>query len=305
MVKRLLSVSYSELNTYSCKDILESIQLCESRVLAAETINTKEPLLNDITNVEVASAMGADIIILNFFDANAPIINGLDELDNDKKVKRLKQLTGRIMGANLEPVSVIDKTDDFYRVTSGRVASVQNARRCKQLGIDMLVITGNPSNGVGSKAIAKAIKDIRDDLKDDIILVAGKLQSSGIIAEMGEGIINKEIIDDYVNAKTDIIILPAPGTAPGLTVEYVHQMINYIHRKGKLAMSSIGTSQEGSDAQTIRTIALNAKMAGADIHHIGDTGYVGMATPENITTYSIAIRGVRHTYHRMAMSVNR
>ncbi len=47
------------------------------------------------------------------------------------------------------------------------------------------------------------------------------------------------------------------------------------------------------------------KMAGTDIHHIGDTGYPGMALPENIMTYSVAVRGVRHTYHRMAVSVNR
>ena len=70
-------------------------------------------------------------------------------------------------------------------------------------------------------------------------------------------------------------------------------------------MTSIGTSQEGSNSETIRNIALNAKMAGADIHHIGDTGYVGVALPENIMAYSIAIRGVRHTYHRMASSPNR
>ena len=38
---------------------------------------------------------------------------------------------------------------------------------------------------------------------------------------------------------------------------------------------------------------------------IGDTGYPGMALPENIMAYSVAIRGVRHTYHRMAASINR
>ena len=47
------------------------------------------------------------------------------------------------------------------------------------------------------------------------------------------------------------------------------------------------------------------KMTGTDIHHIGDTGYPGMALPENIQAYSVAIRGVRHTYHRMAVSINR
>ncbi|MEE3408252.1 MAG: haloacid dehalogenase-like hydrolase, partial [Erysipelotrichaceae bacterium] len=49
----------------------------------------------------------------------------------------------------------------------------------------------------------------------------------------------------------------------------------------------------------------NCKMAGADIHHIGDSGYVGMALPENILAYSIAIRGVRHTYRKIGQSINR
>ena len=46
------------------------------------------------------------------------------------------------------------------------------------------------------------------------------------------------------------------------------------------------------------------KMTGTDIHHIGDAGYK-TANPENIMDYSIAIRGKRHTYIRMARSVNR
>lgn len=54
--------------------------------------------------------------------------------------------------------------------------------------------------------------------------------------------------------------------------------------------------------QTIRQIALNSKMIGADLHHIGDAGYHGIAIPENIMTYSITIRGKRHTYARMASS---
>ncbi len=44
-------------------------------------------------------------------------------------------------------------------------------------------------------------------------------------------------------------------------------------------------------------------MVGADIHHIGDTGVPGMALPQNIMAYSIAIRGERHTYHKMAQSI--
>ena len=109
----------------------------------------------------------------------------------------------------------------------------------------------------------------------------------------------------FLDAGADVILLPAPGTVPGITMEYAHKLIEAVHARGKLALTSIGTSQEGADTATIRQIALLCKMAGADIHHIGDTGVPGMALPQNILAYSIAIRGERHTYHKMAQSVNR
>lgn len=109
----------------------------------------------------------------------------------------------------------------------------------------------------------------------------------------------------FIAAGADIILLPAPGTVPGITQDYAHRLIEAVHAHGKLALTAIGTSQEGADTTTIRQIALMCKMAGADIHHIGDTGVPGMALPQNIMAYSIAIRGERHTYHKMAQSINR
>ena len=63
--------------------------------------------------------------------------------------------------------------------------------------------------------------------------------------------------------------------------------------------------REGADPATIREIALMCKMTGTDMHHLGDAGYGGMALPENILEYGKTIRGVRHTYHRMAASIRR
>ena len=96
--------------------------------------------------------------------------------------------------------------------------------------------------------------------------------------------------------------MPAPGTVPGVTQEMVGALAAHAHQLGKLALSSIGTSQEGADVQTIRSIALMSKMAGIDIHHIGDSGYTGIAVPENLIAYSEAIRGRRHTLRDMARS---
>ena len=55
-------------------------------------------------------------------------------------------------------------------------------------------------------------------------------------------------------------------------MEHAAELIKTAHEKGVLAMTTIGTSQEGADEETIRQIALMCKMAGADIHHIGDSG---------------------------------
>ena len=115
----------------------------------------------------------------------------------------------------------------------------------------------------------------------------------------------KEDVRLFAEAGADIILLPALGTVPGITTEYIRGLVSYAHSLGKLTITSIGTSQEGADVETIKRLALECKMTGTDIHHIGDSGYVGMALPENIMAYSIAVRGIRHTYHRMAQSVRR
>ncbi len=70
-------------------------------------------------------------------------------------------------------------------------------------------------------------------------------------------------------------------------------------------MNAIGTSQEGASVTVIEQLALWSKLTGADIHHIGDAGYSGIAVPENITAFSIALRGRRHTWKRMASSILR
>ena len=138
-----------------------------------------------------------------------------------------------------------------------------------------------------------------------VLLAAGKMHASGVAGEGGEKIMTPADAEAFMAAGADIILLPAPGTVPGITQEYAHRLIEVVHSRGKLALTAIGTSQEGADVATIRQIALMCKMAGADIHHIGDTGVPGMALPQNIMAYSIAIRGERHTYHKMAQSVNR
>ena len=303
-MKRFISLSSSELFKLNKKEILEAIALSEGRTLAAETVSNVMPLLNDISNAELAASMSANILILNMFDVENPKVMGLPQCEASETIRLLKKLTGRLIGINLEPASLDGGSESLWKMTKGRVANKENALKAKELGVDFICITANPGNNVSNKAIVKAIKEIRQAC-EDLILITGKMHSSGLLKQAGENLVTKEDIKEFIEAGSDIIMLPAPGTVPGICLEYIHDLICFIHQNERLVMTSIGTSQEGADSETIKQIALNCKMAGADIHHIGDSGYVGVALPQNIMHYSIAIRGVRHTYRAMASSINR
>ena len=308
MAKRMLDCVASDFTHFTKEDFLTSIAGSEGRVITCECIGTTMPLLGDLTNAELASSMGADIILLNMFDVNKPVINGLPEARPKDTIHKLKQLTGRMIGINLEPVEDdMPSTNDntMWAMSEGRKATLANAKAAYDMGVNMLLLTGNPGNGISNKAISNSLRTIGSQMKDKLILAAGKMHGGGLLSEGGEKIITKDDVKEFVQAGADIILLPAPGTVPGITMEYIRELVIYAHSLGALTITSIGTSQEGADTATIRRIALMCKMTGTDIHHLGDTGYPGVAIPENIMAYSIAIRGVRHTYHRMASSVNR
>lgn len=306
MGKRYIDCSARELAAYHKKELLQSIADSEGRVLAAETIGTVTPMLVNITNAEFVTSLGADIIMLNIFDVDHPVINGLPEVAPEDTIHEVKRLTGRMVAINLEPAAVRnDGEKSVWSLTEGRRATVENAKKAADMGVDMIVLTGNPGVGVDNRAITKSLADLNEAVGDRVILTAGKMHASGILSEAGEKILTKEDAETFIEAGADVLLLPAPGTVPGFTMEHAAELIKTAHEKGVLAMTTIGTSQEGADEATIRQIALMCKMAGADIHHIGDSGYMGMALPENITAYSVAIRGKRHTYRRMAMSLVR
>ena len=308
MAKRILNLLPAELISLSKEDFLAAVAGSEGRVLAAETIGVTQPLLSDVTNAEFAAAMGADLLLLNMFDVWNPNILALPKTAPEDTVRRVKALTGRLIGINLEPVDdtlAADNADTLWAMSRGRYATVENAVRAADMGVDLIVLTGNPGNGVRNEAIVKSLKAISQAVGDRIALAAGKMHAAGVVGEGGEHILTREDVRAFAQAGADIILLPAPGTVPGITTEYVRGLVSEAHSLGKLTITSIGNSQEGADVDTIRRIALECKMTGTDIHHIGDSGYVGMALPENITAYSVAIRGIRHTYRRMAMSLGR
>ncbi len=288
---RILDLKPPELASLCGRTLLDSIRSSEGRTLLCETVVTSPPLLGDISNGELAAAMGADLLLLNIYDVYQPYIAGID---STSPLEELKRRTGRCIGVNLEPVPA--EQPDF---PPSRRANRETARLAFDQGASFVVLTGNPHSGVDNETICKTLSEIKTELGDRLVVAAGKMHGAGV----GEPVMTDNIAHAFLAAGADILLLPAPGTVPGVTLEQVWQWTNLAHRQGKLAISAIGTSQEGADLATIRHLALDAKKAGVDIHHLGDAGYFGVALPENIQAYSIAIRGRRHTFRRMAMRV--
>lgn len=301
-VKRILDCNASDFKHMHKKEILESILLSEGRVLVAEIVGVFDPTLHSVSNAELVAAFGADILLLNMFDVYQPVFQGLPNVESGQIIQTIKSLTGRLVGINLEPVDDHHATSN--NMSRGRIATVATVKRAIELGADFIVLTGNPHTGVTNESIIDALKELSAQFGEQIILIAGKMHAAGSLYESGENLVTLNDVEHFIDAGADVVMLPAPGTIPGITQAYVQSLVQYAHQRNVLTMTAIGTSQEDADEQTIKQIALMSKMTGTDIHHIGDAGYKS-ANPENIMTYSVSIKGKRHTYVRMARSVNR
>ena len=309
MTKRLIDTTARELASYTRLQIIDSIRASEGRVMAAEVIAPAMAAVQDISNPEVAAAMGADLIVLNMLDVGRPVIDAVPTEAPGDAIQTIRRLTGRLIGVNLEPVDPhADRvTDDQFGTggTSGRLATQDNVAAAVALGVDAIVLTGNPGMGVTNESLARAVRATREAAGDDTLILAGRMHAAGSATQAGSRIVDDRSLEAFVAAGADIVLMPAPGTVPGCHEDLVRGWVETVHSAGALTMTAMGTSQEGADEDTIRRIALMSKMTGTDIHHLGDCGFFGIALPENILAYSVAIRGRRHTYRRMASSLLR
>lgn len=268
-MKRILDCGASDFREMESVDLLNAIQRSEGRTMLCEVLWPAPPLADGVTNAEIAAAFGADLILLNKFSG--------DDLAT------LKAHLGRPVGVNVEP------SED---VPEHRRATRNNLKRLKDA--DFVVITANPDAKVEIQGMLSATGLARETVPETLIF-AGKMHGSG-----GQGMVGKEEISRLADA-VDAVLIPAPGTVPGSREVLVAELVDTAHDAGSLAVATVGTSQEGADPETVRAVALAAKRAGADVLHLGDAGVSGITEPTNILAASVAIRGRRHTYRRMAL----
>jgi len=299
MKKRLISANASEILAMTAAELKQSIKASEGRVIMSENVAVREPYIGDITNAEIARSFGADLILLNGVDVLAPQIAGLEN-EEGSFVEALHRLVGRPIGVNLEPVdNSANMAEERLVISKGRQANLETIQEIERLGLDFVCLTGNPGTGVTNEQIQKTIQLTKEHFSG--LIIAGKMHGAGV----DEPVSDAEVVKGFIDSGADIILVPAVGTVPGFDDEELKTIVKSAHQHGALVLSAIGTSQESSDEDTVKQIAIRNKVCGVDIQHIGDAGYAGLAPVENIFAMSKAIRGIRHTVSMVARSINR
>jgi hypothetical protein len=304
----------------SKKELLEAIKISEGRVITVCARSRGPNLVDGVSNAEIAAAFGADIVLLDTYDVKDPYVPGLpsknpkdDEVPELRKVqillgkgwilREIKELIGRPVGILLGYApehmreSLIKHYGDIF-------ATRETAKLAADMGADLIAI------GCWGEECYSGIKEIVSEVGNRVIIEFSRPHGPGLMGFgaplHGSQLITEEEIIEILKTGVDIIGMPAPGTYPGWTIEHAGRLVRVVHDHGALAALGIHTSQEGSNPEVIQRIGIYAKMAGADIIELGDSGFTEqMVPPENILMLSIAVKGRRHTIRRIATSILR
>lgn len=268
----------------TARELKEAIRGSQGRTLLSEIDGRFAPLFDGITSAEIASAFGADLLMLKRLDFETLEFGGIRY---DNPVEALRRLSGVGVGVNM---NVAGAWGAAYAPVS------EALDRFVAMGPDFLSLTGYHIPEVTEEEILKDIRNVRDRFD-------GFLNVHHVLAISDELDLDRYLA--YVDAGADMITMPVPGTVQGITVERLQPYVDAIHRAGALVSLTTFTSQEGSDVQTVRDMAIAGRLAGADVFAFGDANICGVPEPEDIMAVSIAMRGKRHTYLRMARSATR
>lgn len=256
MITRLISANSSELLKMNGDELKQSIKASEGRTVLSENV-VIQPAIDGLTMSEIAAAFGADLILLNLFDVFEPKVSGLEVKDAKDAVKRLKELTGRPIGVNLEPVDPDVKMESTkFELPKGRIATAESMRRAEELGFNFVCY---PGSGVTNKMIVQAVRTAKENFSG--MIIAGKMHGDGV----DEPVADEESVKAMIDAGADVILVPAVGTVPGFTSDELIKIVKIVHQHDGLVMSTIGTSQESSGKDVIREIALKNKMSISNI----------------------------------------
>lgn len=283
---RLLDLDRESLSGLRGSALTAAVAASEGRTIVAEVVAGAVGLASGVHDAEVVAALGADVILLNLIETaasdNGWTFPGLGSL---RSLDELARRLGRPVGVNLEPGDV----------PGPRQATAEGARRLLADGAALIVLTANPGTGSTYADLTRVCGDLRATAGPDAALWAGKMHHAGV-----REAVTPQVLVSLVEAGADGVLLPVPGTVPGVTRESAREACAAAQDAGAVVLGTVGTSQEGTHVQVARALALAAKEVGVDAHHLGDAGLGCAPDPELVYAWSVAVRGRRHTWRRMA-----
>lgn len=252
------------------------IKISQGRIIIGEAVVTCEPKYPTLTNVELLSGFGADLITLKKYDYSKYGI---------KEYEKYRGLNS-IIGLNFEI-----RSDG---IVEGDTFCIERVMEMLTSGIPVgyINLTIYASNTEGLFAIKQQLSELRKMYKGLIILNCYMNNEYDLEEELYE---QMEWLATYV----DGFGIPIPGTVNLINEYKAIRMIDFIHENNMLAVGTICTSQESGDGSLAQELAISAKKLSYDIHLIGDAGAGKVPEEEFLYKYSLAIKGKRHTYSRM------
>ncbi len=332
MAVKFLEDVGSKLTGANRAEMVNAVSNAGGRVIIGETVTFKQSMIDGVTNAELLKSWGCDMVTINHYNVDFPMVPGISSTENGIEmfgsllnesgskgckpssrvlenafqnifwqfgfgvtINDVKRLCGIPIGITLEPVA---EEDDY---PNGRVANEENARKGAEQGASYITLIHTPQMSCGE--FAKRVEQVRKGMGEKGLVKAGRMPWGGCsFLVNADEFVTEEEINALSAAGADVIILPSPGTVPGLTIDLVRRWVTIVHNCGLLAETTIGTSQEGADPDVIRRFAIDSKMTGADLFQIGDSVYGGCCVPENVMAFARAIKGQRHMLRRAAVS---
>lgn len=247
-MKRLLSCYASDIVGATKEELKQSILSSEGRILMGETVVTAAPLIAGVTNAEMMAAFGCDLLVLNELDVFHPEI--VDFYDCDNPIAEIKRLTGRLVGINLEPVDTSQEVQDQqFFLKPGRQVSPESLRQAQVLGVDFIMLTGNPATGVSMAAIRSAIGLAKEHFEG--LIFAGKMHGAGL----GESVVDSQALLDFVELGADGVLIPAVGTVPGVLRRLWHLSLVRSRRVGLWLFQLLGPVRRVRTARRCGSLA--------------------------------------------------
>jgi len=311
-VTRLISASITDMKNWTGRELKTAILKSEGRVVMGQhLIFASDGLVRGVNNTELMKAFGADMVMLNTCNLKGADLN--DKMMNPgmqgMTLRQLKERANIPIGIYLGCPGKNEIPKDKIYDLEGMLATEENIKKCQEIGADFIVLGGNPGCGTSIDDVIKTTKLARDICGEEMLIFAGKWEDGVTEKVLGDPLATKnakEIIKELIDAGADVIDLPAPGSRHGISTHMIQELVQFTHtyKPGTLAMTFLNSSVECADTATIRQIALMMKETGADVHAIGDGGFAGCSTPENVMQLSVSLKGKHYTYFRMA-STNR